>query len=194
MTAASDDHSDSAVVRRRFARKFAFSDPLPDDIQRLVETHHGDAWVHALSLDPHAARRFVRYFDNMSGAAPNTLQSAERELIAAIVANAYGCDLRALCNRFTLGAPTSGAATDEPANARTGEPVPPVSTLSPREQALANLAHKLAHDPDDIVEDDVEKLRRAGFSDPAILEAADTASWFRHAHRFFGSLDAGSGV
>ncbi|MBB5423884.1 putative peroxidase-related enzyme [Paraburkholderia atlantica] len=179
MTAAVDSQAESALSRLRHAN----NDALPDDIQRLVQSHDGDNWIRALALNPDTTRRFVRYFEQLFGATAGKLPLAERELIAVVVSTTNRCGLCALHHTHALG-----AALDDPAKARRIATDLHFAGLSSREQALADLAIKVTQDPRSVNQEDFERLRGEGISEPAILEAVETASWFNHTNRIFISL------
>lgn len=156
------------------------SGTLPDDIKQLVDTHGGDNWIRALSLNPDTARRFVKYFEQLFNASDNTLPLAERELIAVVVSTTNGCGLCALHHTHALG----DALDDHPKARRIATDLH-FADLSSREQALADLAIKVTKDPRSVNETDFERLRAEGLSEAAILVAVETASWFNHTNRIF---------
>jgi uncharacterized peroxidase-related enzyme len=55
-------------------------------------------------------------------------------------------------------------------------------------RALADYAAKLTRSPGRMARSDVEKLRRAGFSDAAILDAAEIAGYFNYINRVADGL------
>ncbi|WP_144107047.1 peroxidase-related enzyme [Paraburkholderia sp. BCC1886] len=176
MTVVLDSRTEAPISR------LGAADPesLPDDISKLVEAHGGDNWIRALSLNPDTARRFVRYFEQLFSATGSTLPLAERELIAVVVSTANGCGLCALHHTHALG-----AALDDHAKARRVATDLHFASLTSREQALADLALKVTQNPRSVDHADFERLRREGLSEPAILEAVETASWFNHTNRIF---------
>jgi len=52
-----------------------------------------------------------------------------------------------------------------------------------KEQALYRFADKLTRHPDDMNQADVEALRKAGWSDEAVVEAVGTISYFNYVNR-----------
>ena len=58
-----------------------------------------------------------------------------------------------------------------------------LDTLSPRDKALCDLAHKLSGNPTRMVEDDWRPLRDLGFDDAACLEAAQVVGMFNYLTR-----------
>ena len=60
--------------------------------------------------------------------------------------------------------------------------------LEPADRALLDYAVKLARSPDAMVEEDVEALREAGFSDRAILDIAQVTAYFSFVVRIADGL------
>lgn len=60
--------------------------------------------------------------------------------------------------------------------------------LEPADRALLDYAVKLARSPDAMVEEDVEALRDAGFSDRAILDIAQVTAYFSFVVRIADGL------
>jgi uncharacterized peroxidase-related enzyme len=181
MTAGVDSQADSSLSRLRHGD--SNDEALPDDIRRIVDTHNGDNWIRALSLNPDTTRRFVRYFEQLFSSTDGKLPLAERELIAVVVSTTNRCGLCALHHTHALG-----AALDDPAKARRIATDLHFAGLSSREQALADLAIKVTQDPRGVDQRDIERLRGEGLSEAAILEAVETAAWFNHTNRIFISL------
>ena len=63
--------------------------------------------------------------------------------------------------------------------------------MSARELALLNYAAKLTETPGDMVQADLEPLRRAGLSDEAILDANLTAAYYAYVNRIADGLGVG---
>jgi uncharacterized peroxidase-related enzyme len=55
--------------------------------------------------------------------------------------------------------------------------------VSPKDQALFRFADKLTRKPDEIEKSDVDTLFKAGWSDPALVEAVLTVAWFNLINR-----------
>lgn len=60
--------------------------------------------------------------------------------------------------------------------------------LSEENRALVNYALKLTRQPGGVVEQDIHQLRRAGFSDSAIHDAAAIAAYFNFVNRIASGL------
>ena len=156
---------------------------LPDDVRSLLAAHHRENWIQVLALNPDTARRFASYFGNLFSAREGKLPLRERELIAVIVSAANGCGLCEIHHTHALG-----DVLDDPARARKIALDHHLVELSPREHALAELATKITKSPKTVGPSDLQALRDAGLSEPEILEAVETSSWFNHTNRIFISL------
>ena len=63
--------------------------------------------------------------------------------------------------------------------------------LSIPDRAMLDYAAKLTTDPARITQDDLERLRQAGFDDRAILQINLIASWFNFINRVADGLGVG---
>jgi uncharacterized peroxidase-related enzyme len=154
----------------------------PGDVRELVDQHHGDHWIRALSLNPDTARRFAGYFGSLFGD-KGLLPITERELIAVVVSRENGCGLCAIHHTNALGEVGGDAVRAQRISLDHH-----LVALSVRERALVELATKITRSPKDITRADLDHLRKAGLSEPEILEAIETSSWFNHTNRIFISL------
>ncbi|SAL28487.1 peroxidase-related enzyme [Caballeronia humi] len=155
-------------------------DALSDDIRQLIEQHHGDNWIRALSLNPDTARRFTQYFEKLFSATNGRLPIEERELIAVIVSRTNGCGLCTIHHAHALG-----AVLGDRVKARRIALDYHLAGLSPRQLALAEIAETITTSPRAITTEDLDRLRDVGLDDADILEAIETASWFNHTNRIF---------
>ena len=60
--------------------------------------------------------------------------------------------------------------------------------LSPADRAMLDYAHKLTLTPWEMVEDDVQALRRHGFSDRAILDINQITGYYAYVNRLADGL------
>lgn len=65
------------------------------------------------------------------------------------------------------------------------------ATLTDRERAMLDYATKITLSPSCIQEEDIEKLRKQGFDDKAILQINLIASWFNYINRVADGLGVG---
>jgi uncharacterized peroxidase-related enzyme len=105
------------------------------------------------------------------------LSRSERELLALTVSRLNGCErcVRHHSTRRQTLRPdegTPGAGRGE-AGGRQAE----------RERALIGFAEKLTKDPGAVGRLDVERLRRMGLDDRAILDACNVVAYFNYANR-----------
>jgi uncharacterized peroxidase-related enzyme len=139
--------------------------------------------VHSLnppSLDAHCAL----YVQAMHK--PSPLSRAEREMIGVAVSRLNGCDY---CKEHHA----AGLARLLPADRKhiADELLrADVSSLTPRERALVEYGSKLATDPANMTQADVDTLRSQGVSDREILDAAQASAYFAYANRIVLGLGA----
>ena len=62
------------------------------------------------------------------------------------------------------------------------------AALEPADRAMLDYAVKLTRDPAGMVEADVQALRDAGFSDRAVLDVCQIASYFAYVNRLADGL------
>jgi alkylhydroperoxidase family enzyme len=60
--------------------------------------------------------------------------------------------------------------------------------LDPEDQAMLEYVAKLTRQPWDMVEEDVSRLRQAGFSDSAILDTNQVAAYYAFVNRLADGL------
>jgi uncharacterized peroxidase-related enzyme len=122
------------------------------------------------------------YNDLMLG--DSGLSKLEREMIAVAVSSVNHC-------YYCLAA--HGAAVRQlSGNPALGEQMVMnyrAADLDDRQRAMLDFAVKLTENPDTIVEQDRETLRRSGFSDRDIWDIAATASFFNMSNRMAAATD-----
>ena len=155
---------------------------LPENVRKVVDAHHQENWVRALSVNGQTVGRFAGYFESLFSPRGH-LPLQERELIAVIVSAANGCGLCTIHHTRALG-----DVLDDHARAQRIALDDHLVSLSKRERALADLARKITLTPKSVGQEDFGRLREAGLSDAEILEAVETSSWFNHTNRIFISL------
>jgi len=131
--------------------------------------------VHSLrpsSLQAHLAL----YMDLMF--APGGLSRAQRELIAVVVSRANRCEYCVAHHAEALSRYLRDPALLE--EIARGD-VPP--SLPPADQALAAYAGKLTGAPASVSSDDIEDLRRHGYTDPDILLTNLIVAYFNFVNR-----------
>jgi len=156
---------------------------LSASARTLIDTHHQENWIQALSINPETARRFAAYFESLFASTGRRLPLKERELIAVIVSATNGCGLCEVHHTRALG-----DILDDPERAQRIALDDHLVDLSEREQALVDLARKITLAPRSVGRKDFDRLRAAGLADDDILEAVETSAWFNHTNRIFISL------
>jgi uncharacterized peroxidase-related enzyme len=112
------------------------------------------------------------------------ITTLEKEMIAVVVSSQNHC-------YYCLTA--HGAAVRE----YSGDPVLGelmvmnyrAADLSPRHRAMLDFAYKLTKQPDQIIEDDRQKLRDAGFSDRGIWDIANVIGFYNMTNRVAGAVE-----
>lgn len=121
---------------------------------------------------------------------PSELTKAERELIAAHVSQQNGCAFCVGAHGWTLAAMDIDMALIESV-----ERGPDDEAIDDRLRPVLRFAAKLTRTPDEVGPADIERLRRAGWSDQAIEDAINVAGLFNlvnrlvEAHGIRGSED-----
>ncbi|HEX2021892.1 MAG TPA: peroxidase-related enzyme [Candidatus Thermoplasmatota archaeon] len=111
------------------------------------------------------------------------LSRRERELIATVVSRENRCSY---C--VTHHADAFGRHASEPGLQAMVSTDYTKAALSPRERAIADHAALLTRAPSEVSQADVEKLRKAGLDDRAILDVTLTAAYFAFANRLASGL------
>ena len=60
--------------------------------------------------------------------------------------------------------------------------------LAPAQLAMLGYVEKLTLEPAQVRRDDVERLRAAGFSDPAVLDICEVAGYYAYVNRIANGL------
>ena len=125
-----------------------------------------DPAFQALSLHPALLSADAALYDTLMYR-DSPLTRRERELLALTVSRVNGCErcLHHHATRLRALAEADGLASSE------------------RERALVAFAEKLTREPSAMGADDVERLRRAGLDDRAILDACNVVAYFNYANR-----------
>jgi uncharacterized peroxidase-related enzyme len=137
----------------------------------------------AYAAHPAKLQNFVNTYNELM-LGESELSKLEREMIAVAVSSvnkclyclvAHGAAVRALSGDPMLGELVAH-------NYR-------VADLTPRHRAMLDFVVKLTEEPAKIVEADRQALRKAGFSERAIFDIADTAGFFNMSNRVAAALE-----
>jgi len=116
--------------------------------------------------------------------APSGLSKLEREMIAVVVSSINHCyyclTVHGAAVRALSGDPVLGELMVMNYRA---------ARLEPRHRAMLDFAAKLTTDPDKIVEEDREALRKAGFGERDIWDIGATASFYNMSNRMASAVD-----
>ncbi|MBI4567837.1 MAG: peroxidase-related enzyme [Planctomycetes bacterium] len=138
--------------------------------------------LRAQALAPAAlAAHFEFYKTIMFGRSP--LSRRLREMIALTVATATNCGHLKQLHAKALRQVKTPAGVVEALLVDFRD-----AAIFERERALLAYAHRVATRPDDVREEEVQALRRHGYDDRAILDAATLAAYFSFLARFVLSL------
>jgi uncharacterized peroxidase-related enzyme len=137
----------------------------------------------AYSFDASKLRSFVGFYNDLM-LAESELSKLEREMIAVVVSSANRCF-------YCLSA--HGAAVREMSgDPQLGEMLVMnwrVAKLPKRQRAMLEFAHKLTVAPAEVVDEDRDALRKAGFSERAIWDVASVAGFFNFTNRIAQASD-----
>ena len=122
------------------------------------------------------------YNELMLGDSP--LSKLEREMIAVVVSSANHCYYCLVAHGAAVRCMAMDPALGEQlaCNYRS-------ATLSARQRAMLDFAHRLTVSPDQVGEEDRTRLRRAGFSEEAIWDIAEVAAFFNFSNRLATATD-----
>ena len=141
-------------------------------------------WLRALSVNPDTAHRLVQFYRHLFDPARSRLSAAERELIAVVSSSTNRCSYCVFNHTRSLG-----VALDDAVRARRIALDHHHVRLSKREQALADVAERLTKDPTSVGPTELERLRQAGFDEPAALEVLEISAFFNYANRLTIALN-----
>ena len=157
-------------------------DGLPDDIRsRILAVQEKAGFVPnvflALAHRPDEFRAFFAYHDALMEK-EGGLTKAEREMIVVATSGANGCTYCVVAHGAILRiyAKNPRVADQVAVNYRKAE-------ITPRQKAMLAFALKVATDSSDLVDDDYEQVRAAGFSDEDIWDIGAIAAFFALSNR-----------
>lgn len=141
-------------------------------------------WLRALSINPDTAIRLVQFYHHLFDPARSRLSAAERELIAVVASATNRCSYCVFDHTRALG-----VALGDGVRARRIALDHHHVRLSKREQVLADVAEKLTTQPTSVGPAELDRLRQAGFDEPAALEVLEIAAFFNYANRLAIALN-----
>ena len=123
----------------------------------------------------------AHYDEAMKG--ESTLTKAEREMIAVVVSVANSCAYciaahSAALRKLTKDPPLADRIASDYANA----------DVSDRMKRALDFAVKLTREPDAMVEDDVQRLRDAGWTDEDVMDITEVTALFNFSNRMASGL------
>jgi uncharacterized peroxidase-related enzyme len=137
----------------------------------------------AYSFDEKKLRAFIGFYNELM-LEDSPLGKLEREMIAVVVSSANRCYYCQVAHgqavRELSGDPVLGELLVMNYRA---------ASLTPRQRAMLDFAHKLTVSPDAIVEADRQSLRDAGFDDRSIWDIASVAAFFNLSNRMATAVD-----
>lgn len=141
-------------------------------------------WLRALSINPDTALRLVQFYRHLFDPARSRLSAAERELIAVVASATNHCSYSVFDHTRALA-----VALDDDVRARRIALDHHHVRLSKREQVLADVAEKLTTQPLSVGPAELDRLRQAGFDEPAALEVLEIVAFFNYANRLTIALN-----
>ena len=157
-------------------------DDLPADLQaRIVEVQAKTGFIPnvflVLAHRPDECRAFFAYYDALM-LRDGGLSKAEREMIVVATSAANGCPYCVVAHGAVLRifAKNPILADQLTVNYRSAD-------ITPRQRAMLDFAAKMARQPEEIEEVDVETLREEGFSDEDIWDIGAITALFAMSNR-----------
>lgn len=129
----------------------------------------------------HLIRWWAHYDELMRG--ESGLTKAEREMIAVVVSATNRCHYCVVSHSAALR-----KLTEDPVLVDQLATSYKYARLEPRQRAMLDFAVKLTEASHLMTEEDVEALRRAGWSDEDIFDIAETAGMFNFTNRLASGL------
>lgn len=163
------------------------ADPLPDDIARYYEVCQEKLGLipnvlAAYSFEPERLRGFSQMYNALM-LAESELTKAEREMIAVVVSSLNHCYYCLVAHGAALRQLTGDAklADTIAANYRHAD-------LTPRQRTMLDFVVKVTKSSSEIVEEDRQTLRDAGFSNRGIWDIAEVAAFFNMSNRVSSAI------
>ncbi len=138
--------------------------------------------LRVFALRPRHLLRWWDYYDDLMRG-ESGLTKAQREMIAVVVSATNRCHYCVVSHSAALR-----KLTDDPVLADQLATSHKVAPLDARERAMLDFAVKLTEESHRCSEEDVEALRRAGWSDEEIMDIAETAAMFNFTNRLASGL------
>jgi uncharacterized peroxidase-related enzyme len=172
-----------AKVERRISRlPVPERDAVPEDVAALFDKAEEKLGfipnvMRVMAFRPtHLMKWFAHYDDLMRGESP--LTKAQREMIAVVVSATNRCNYCVVSHSAAVRLETGDATLADflAANYRH-------APIDARDRAMLDFAHKLTVASHELEEEDLEELRRHGFSDEQIFEIGEVAAMFNFTNR-----------
>lgn len=163
------------------------ADPLPDDIARYYEVCEEKLGMipnvlAAYSFEPERLRGFSQMYNALM-LGESELSKAEREMIAVVVSSLNHCYYCLVAHGATLR-----QLTGDPALAETIAANYRHADITPRQRAMLDFAVKVTKASSEIVEEDRQALRDAGFSNRGVWDIAEVAAFFNMSNRVSSAI------
>ncbi len=138
--------------------------------------------LRVFALRPEHLVRWWAYYDELMRG-ESGLTKAQREMIAVVVSAVNRCHYCIVSHSAALR-----KLTEDPVLVDQLATGYKVAELEPKERAMLDFAVKLTEASDRCGEEDVESLRRAGWSDEEIFDIAQVAAMFNFTNRLASGL------
>lgn len=163
------------------------ADPLPDDIARYYEVCEEKLGMipnvlAAYSFEPDRLRGFSQMYNALM-LGESELSKAEREMIAVVVSSLNHCYYCLVAHGATLR-----QLTGDPALAETIAANYRHADITPRQRAMLDFVVKVTKASSEIVEEDRQALRDAGFSNRGVWDIAEVAAFFNMSNRVSSAI------
>jgi uncharacterized peroxidase-related enzyme len=141
-------------------------------------------WLRALAVNPDTAYRLVQFYEHLFSDRNSHLTKPQRELIAVVASATNHCSYCVFNHAQALG-----VALDDKIRAQRIAQGHHHVQLSETEQALAEITEQLTTNATAIGADGLQRLRKLGFSEQAVLEVLEIGAFFNYANRLTIALN-----
>ena len=140
------------------------------------------------SLRPHTLEGHMALYKAVLHHSSNQLSEWYLEAVGVLVSTLNGCRYCALHHTVGMERLLKAGSLDHEAYSAALVKDEPGDPFTAREQAGLVYARKLTCSPDQVKQEDIEKLRQAGFEDGEILELNQVSAYFAYANRTVSGL------
>ena len=143
----------------------------------LNHSKHYQGVAEVFLHDPDRYAPLLQFIETVM-AGDSSLTKAEREMIAAHVSKLNGCDFCLGAHKWTLAAMDIAPLVIEAVESDPGS-----EAVDDKLRPILRFAARLTQTPEQVGQEDIETLRRAGWSEQAIEDAINVVALFNYVNR-----------